>query len=137
MYVTHVGTASHCTVFADASRPCPPVACSYCALQLLSGVVFNFFQDAEQLIIEHITQSASMLPQATASLLAQQPGLLPGSVNAQAAVQVSSISTDTQDQLRQLVAEELSQATQKIVAAQVLCLKPCLCICCAVLADIF
>ncbi|KAL0033584.1 hypothetical protein WJX79_005150 [Trebouxia sp. C0005] len=39
-------------------------------------------QDAEQLIIEHITH------------------------------------TDTQDQLRQLVAEELSQATQKIVAAQ-------------------
>ncbi|KAL0047178.1 hypothetical protein WJX82_008722 [Trebouxia sp. C0006] len=75
-------------------------------------------QDAEKLIIEHITQSNGKLPQATASLLAQQPGLLPGSVNGQAAVQVGSFSTDTQDQLRQLVAEELSQATQKAVAAQ-------------------
>ncbi len=78
--------------------------------------------------MEHITQSASTLPQATASLLAQQPGLLPGSVNGQAAVQVDSFSTNTQDQLRQLVAEGLSQATQKIVAAQVLCPKPCICI---------
>lgn len=94
---------------------------------------FNFFQDTEKIIIEHLTRSATTLPQATASLLAQQPGLLPGSVSGQAAVQVGSFSTDTQDQLRKLVAEELSQATQNIVAAQALCPKPCDCICSAVL----
>ncbi|DBB01005.1 hypothetical protein WJX77_011002 [Trebouxia sp. C0004] len=88
------------------------------SLQIAFHDTRQSLQDAEKLIIEHITQSASTLPQATASLLAQQPGLLSGSGNGQPAVQVGSFSTNTQDQLRQLMAEELSQATQKIAAAQ-------------------
>ncbi len=137
MYVTQTGAAVYCTnlhtiLLTRQDHICQLHAHTLCFTTALRCFCY-FFQDAEKLIIEHITKSASTLPQATASLLAQQPGLLPGSVNGQAAVQVGSFSTDTQDQLRQLVAEELSQATQKIVAAQVLCLKPCNCICSAVL----
>ncbi len=132
-----MGAALHCTdslitLLTRQDHVCQLHAHTMCFTTALR-CFFNFFQDAEKIIIEHITQSASTLPQATASLLAQQPGLSPGSVNRQAAVQVGSFSTDTQDQLRQLVAEELSQATQKIATAQVLCLKPCNCICSAVL----
>ena len=123
--------ASHCTALHTIllmlqDHNCRLHAHTLCFTAVLSYFCL-FFQDAEKLIIEHITQSNGKLPQATASLLAQHPGLLPGSVNGQAAVQVGSFSTDTQDQLRQLVAEELSQATQKAVAAQVLGLKPCDC----------
>ncbi len=137
MYVTPTGAASHCTDLHTSLLTLQDYICQLHAPTLCFTAALrcclDFFQDAEKLIIEHITQSASTLPQATASLLAQQLGLLPGSTSGQAAVQVSSFSTNTQDQLRQLVAEELSQATQKIVAAQVLCLKPCDCICSAVL----
>ncbi len=135
--VTQTGTAVRCTnlhtiLLRLQDHICQLHAHTLCFTAALSYFCY-FFQDAEKLIIEHITQSASTLPQATVSLLAQQPGLLSGSVDGPAAVQVGSFSTDTQDQLRQLVAEELSQATQKIVAAQVLCPKPCSCICSAVL----
>ena len=136
VYVTQTGTALHCAslhaiLLTLQDHICQLHAHALCFTTALKPF-FSFFQDTEKIIIEHLTQSASTLPQATASLLAQQPGLLPGSVSGQAAVQVGSFSTDTQDQLRKLVAEELSQATQSVVA-QALCPKPCDCICSAVL----